>query len=133
MGITTLTRRVLRLLFWGFDRRLHQSRFARFDEMGSLLSSSPPANALLLGTMKYLRQFVSVRPRPERREIGNVLIVGPTRSGKGLLATSQLLSWGHSVIVNDIKGELFAATAGYRRTLGPVFVIDPTGYGHCSS
>ena len=34
------------------------------------------------------------------------------------------------MIVNDIKGELFLDTAGYRSTLGPVFVIDPTGIGH---
>jgi type IV secretion system protein VirD4 len=33
--------------------------------------------------------------------------------------------------VNDVKGELFAATAGYRASLGKVFVIDPTGIGHC--
>jgi type IV secretion system protein VirD4 len=59
-----------------------------------------------------------------------MLIVGPTRSGKGLLATSQLLTWQHSVIVNDIKGDLFSQTAGYRATLGPVYVLDPTGVGH---
>ncbi len=43
--------------------------------------------------------------------------IAPTRGGKGLLATSQLLSWQHSVIVNDIKGELFQQTAGYRSTV----------------
>jgi hypothetical protein len=32
--------------------------------------------------------------------------------------------------VNDIKGELFAQTAGYRAMLGKVYVIDPTGIGH---
>ena len=72
-------------------------------------------------------------PLSRLRHAGNwaiCLIVGPTRSGKGLLATSQLLSWKHSVIVNDIKGELFTQTAGYRESLGPVFVIDPTGVGH---
>jgi len=35
------------------------------------------------------------------------------------------------VVVNDIKGDLFTQTAGYRATLGNVFVIDPTGIGHC--
>jgi type IV secretion system protein VirD4 len=40
------------------------------------------------------------------------------------------LTWRHSVVVNDIKGDLFAQTAGYRNTLGPVFVLDPTGVGH---
>src|SRR3989442_497590 len=59
-----------------------------------------------------------------------MLIVAPTRGGKGLLATSQLLSWKHSVVVNDLKGELFTQTAGYRSTLGQVYVIDPTGIGN---
>src|SRR5438045_8985914 len=89
---------------------------------------------MLLGTKRlflFWKYFVAVRPTTKRREIGNTLIVGPTRSGKGLLAISQLLSWKHSVIVNDIKGELFQATAGYRSTLGKVYVIDPTGVGHC--
>src|SRR5207245_3844986 len=44
--------------------------------------------------------------------------------------TNQLLSLQHSVVVTDIKGELYAQTAGYRATLGNVFVIDPTGQGH---
>src|ERR671919_374395 len=47
-----------------------------------------------------------------------------------LLTTSQLLTWPHSVVVNDVKGELFAATAGWRSKLGKVYVIDPTGVGH---
>ena len=34
------------------------------------------------------------------------------------------------MVVLDIKGELFEATAGYRKTLGPVYVIDPDGVGH---
>jgi type IV secretion system protein VirD4 len=76
------------------------------------------------------KRYVAITPTPARRELGNMLIVGPTRSGKGLLATSQLLSWEHSVIVNDIKGELFNQTAGYRAKLGPVYVIDPGGVGH---
>src|SRR5437660_3763537 len=79
----------------------------------------------------FFKKFVVWRPTQNRREIGNTLIVGPTRSGKGLLATSQLLSWKHSVVVNDIKGELFTQTAGYRASLGTVYVIDPTGVGHC--
>jgi type IV secretion system protein VirD4 len=34
------------------------------------------------------------------------------------------------VIVNDIKGELYDQTAGYRLRLGPVFRFDPDGIGH---
>src|SRR5216683_4300759 len=111
------------------DTRLHRARFARIDELARLLSATPPPDGLLLGSRNG--HFVSVRPTTARRELGNLLVVAPTRAGKGLLAISQLLSWKHSVIVNDIKGELFTATAGYRSTLGQVFVIDPTGKGHC--
>ncbi len=112
------------------DTRLHTARFARIDELSPLFSNTLRPDGLLLGTHKLLPHFVCVRPTPERREIGNLLIVAPTRAGKGLLATSQLLTWQHSVIVNDIKGDLYTATAGYRARLGNVFVIDPQGYGH---
>src|SRR2546421_607846 len=91
---------------------LHQARFAKRHELTELLQKAPCADGVLFGTRNdffLFKRFVSVRPTKSRREIGNTVIVGPTRSGKGLLAISQLLSWQHSVIVNDIKGELFAA------------------------
>src|SRR6266446_4301231 len=112
------------------DNRLHRARFASTYELNQLLSSSVVSDGLLLGTRKA-QHVVCVRPTKTRRELGNLLVVAPTRGGKGLLATSQLLSWHHSVIVNDIKGDLFTQTAGYRATLGNVYVIDPTGIGHC--
>src|SRR6266700_2300023 len=112
---------------------IHRARFAHRHELNRLLSKDTCPDGVLLGQRRdflFFKRFVVVRPAKNRREIGNTLIVGPTRSGKGLLAVSQLLSWKHSVIVNDIKGELFAATGGYRSTLGEVFVIDPAGVGH---
>src|SRR5947209_10126450 len=113
---------------------LHRARFAKRHELKELVQNAPCPDGVLLGTRNdflFFKRYVSVRPTQKRREIGNTLIVAPTRGGKGLLAISQLLSWKHSVIVNDIKGELFQATAGYRSTLGNVYVIDPTGVGHC--
>jgi type IV secretion system protein VirD4 len=113
---------------------IHRARFAKRNELKGLLSTTPRPDGVLLGVRRdflFFKRYVCVCPTKKRCEIGNTLIVGPTRSGKGLLATSQLLSWKHSVIVNDIKGELFSQTAGYRATLGKVFVIDPTGVGHC--
>src|SRR6266550_1751353 len=112
---------------------LHRARFAKRHELREVLQKAPCPDGVLLGTRKdwlFFNRYVSVRPTQKRREIGNCLIVAPTRGGKGLLAVSQLLSWQHSVIVNDIKGELFTATAGYRSTLGNVYVLDPTGVGH---
>jgi type IV secretion system protein VirD4 len=50
----------------------------------------------------------------------HVLAFAPTRSGKGVgLVLPTLLSWPHSVVVHDIKGENYALTAGWRaRDLG---------------
>src|SRR6266581_3977161 len=129
MGIATLIERVLHLLIWGFDRRLHRARFARLDELTGITSRDPDPTSLLIGVNR-LKQLLLVRPNKTRRELGNMLIVAPTRGGKGLLAVSQLFTWKHSVIVNDLKGDLFQQTAGYRSSLGEVYVIDPTGVGH---
>ena len=111
---------------------LHRARFAHLEEVWSLLSSTLPLDGVLLGTRRFLlsKRLVTVRQTKQRPELGNLLIVAPTRSGKGLLAVSQLLTWHHSVIVNDIKGDLFTQSAGFRSLLGPVYVLDPTGVGH---
>jgi type IV secretion system protein VirD4 len=111
---------------------LHRARFANTSEVWPLTTPSFPVASLLLGTRRFLlsRRLVTVRKTKQRPELGNLLIVAPTRSGKGLLAVSQLLTWHQSVIVNDIKGDLFTQTAGFRSLLGPVYVLDPTGVGH---
>lgn len=46
----------------------------------------------------------------------HVLCYAPTRSGKGVgLVVTTLLSWGHSAIITDLKGELWAMTSGWRQ------------------
>jgi type IV secretion system protein VirD4 len=46
----------------------------------------------------------------------HVLTYAPTRSGKGVgLVIPTLLSWPHSAVVTDLKGELWAITAGWRQ------------------
>jgi type IV secretion system protein VirD4 len=58
-----------------------------------------------------------------------VLAFAPSRSGKGVgLVLPTLLSWPASCIVNDVKGENWALTAGWRRQeLGSVCLkFDPT-------
>jgi len=46
----------------------------------------------------------------------HVLTYAPTRSGKGVgLVIPTLLSWGASAVVADLKGELWALTAGWRK------------------
>jgi type IV secretion system protein VirD4 len=109
--------------------KLYHARFAHIHELTDLLTDSLPTESLLLGISQFSR-ILHVKSTKDRRELGNCLVVAPTRGGKGLLAVSQLLTWKHSAVVFDIKGELFDQTAGYRSTLGKVFVINPRGYGH---
>jgi type IV secretion system protein VirD4 len=46
----------------------------------------------------------------------HVLTYAPTRSGKGLgLVVPTLLSWPASAVITDLKGELWAMTAGWRQ------------------
>src|SRR5215211_2356751 len=108
---------------------LHHARFALPHELKTLTSHTLDEEALLLGRT-HLGGIYRVKATPKRRELGNMLVCAPPRSGKSILAMSQLLTWPHSVVVVDIKGELYQNTAGYRSTLGPVYVIDPRGYGH---
>jgi len=71
------------------------------------------------GTLHYLRHT-----GPQ-----HVLAFAPSRSGKGVgLVLPTLLSWPGSCVVNDIKGENWALTAGWRqRELGGRCLrFDPT-------
>jgi type IV secretion system protein VirD4 len=70
-------------------------------------------------TIKYLRHG-----GPE-----HVLAFAPTRSGKGVgLVLPTLLSWKHSCLILDIKGENWALTAGWRKNHAnnKVMKFDPT-------
>ncbi len=49
----------------------------------------------------------------------HVAAIAPTRSGKGVgLVIPTLLSWPHSVVVNDMKAELWNSTAAWREKHG---------------
>lgn len=46
----------------------------------------------------------------------HILTFAPTRSGKGVgLVIPTLLSWKHSAVITDLKGELWALSAGWRQ------------------
>ncbi|WP_192247987.1 type IV secretory system conjugative DNA transfer family protein [Mesorhizobium caraganae] len=55
------------------------------------------------------------------------LVIGPTRSGKGVgYVNPNAIAHQGSMIVTDLKGEIFKATAGYRREAGhEVFLFAP--------
>ncbi|WP_028857243.1 type IV secretory system conjugative DNA transfer family protein [Psychrilyobacter atlanticus] len=67
--------------------------------------------------------------------VTHITLMAPTRSGKGVgVIIPTLLTWKHSTVVNDIKGENFQLTAAYReKVLGhKCFKFDPTNpYDSC--
>lgn len=58
----------------------------------------------------------------------HIIALAPTRSGKGVgLVIPTLLSWEHSVVALDVKGENWALTSGWRHQNGhKVLRWDPT-------
>jgi type IV secretion system protein VirD4 len=57
----------------------------------------------------------------------HVFVFAPTRSGKGVgIVIPTLLAWSRSVLVYDIKKELWAATSGWRRQFSHCWRFEPT-------
>ncbi len=57
----------------------------------------------------------------------HVMTFAPTRSGKGVgLVIPTLLSWPHSAVIHDIKGENWQVTSGYRSEFSHCILFDPT-------
>ncbi|MHB1690770.1 MAG: type IV secretory system conjugative DNA transfer family protein, partial [Thiomonas sp.] len=111
----------------GEKNDLHGSaHWASPDEVAEtgLLPTEKNAGGVFFGNFEdhYLRHA-----GPE-----HILAFAPTRSGKGVgIILPTLLSWGHSVLVNDIKGECWHFTAGWRsKALGQRCIkFDPANPG----
>ncbi len=57
----------------------------------------------------------------------HVMAFAPTRSGKGVgLVIPTLLSWQHSAVIHDIKGENWDLTSGWRSKFSRTIRFDPT-------
>lgn len=83
------------------------------------------AAGLLAGRGVVIGRLANLYLRHDGPE--HVLCFAPTRSGKGVgLVVPTLLTWPHSAIVHDIKGENWGLTAGFRSRFGRVLRFDPT-------
>ena len=74
------------LAFFRQTQSLHNARFASLHELTELLT--PTLNERTADAQPSLL----FRPAQTRKELGNLLVVAPTRGGKGLAAVSQLLT-----------------------------------------
>jgi type IV secretion system protein VirD4 len=58
---------------------------------------------------------------------GHVLVTAYTRSGKGVgCCVPTCLTWRHSLVVNDLKRELWELTAGFRALFSRVLRLEPS-------
>jgi type IV secretion system protein VirD4 len=110
---------------------LYTARFALPPELKKISSNKLDGRHILIGESIFNHVLV-VSPTETRKELGNILFDGITRSGKGLAIEANLLNWQYSAIVNDIKKELWIRTAGFREKGlgGKAFLFDPRGNGH---
>ena len=105
---------------------------ARWDKRVSTFGSARWAEGKDLrksGLLKPAGVFLGQAEGSYLRHDGpdHVMAFAPTRSGKGVgLVVPTLLSWPHSVLVHDIKGENWQLTSGWRSEFSHVMRFDPT-------
>ena len=120
--------------FFSSQKHLFSARYAFLHELVSMsihtgdITKKMPA--IFLAVSKFDR-VLCVRPRDTQKELANVLLEGKTRIGKGLNIETNCLTWPYPLIANDIKEELWWATAGFREKGlgGKSYKFDPRGNG----
>lgn len=118
---------------WFFNGRdgrfapMYNAHWADRQEIKDMFVSAPTGYEIYLG-YAYGKPVALKAGLAGKKEMGHVLIVGPTRSGKGLNAMANLENFRGSIVAVDIKGEFYKNTAGYRHDeLGQdVFVLNPS-------
>ena len=81
---------------------------AREIKASGLLTS----RGVVVGALRHRNKIKLLRYDGE----GHTLVVSPSRSGKGVTVVVPTgLTWEHSALFNDIKGELWTLTAGWRK------------------
>ena len=99
-------------------------------------SPVPPTGRMLLGRLAKRGPMLATEDRerhPASRrwearqgDRGSVALIGPTRSGKTVLASAGIIAWDGPVIAMSVKRDLYDATAAARAMRGDIAVFDPS-------
>jgi len=108
-----------------------QGRFAKASDLRPLFARLPLHGRFLLGKVGW-HYLATEPPWTQRRRgrttgTGAVAIVGPSRSGKTLMANAGISQWDGPAILLSLKTDVLDATIDARSALGDVTVFDPAG------
>ena len=117
------------------DARVARPRDAR---PLTIPGSVPPTGRLLLGRLAPRGPMLATEDRERhpakgRRatnrqgDRGSVALIGPTRSGKTVLASAGIIGWDGPVVALSVKRDLYDTTATARAARGELAVFDPGG------
>lgn len=117
------------------DARVARPRGVRPLVVGQ---SVPPTGRMLLGRLAPRGPLLATEDRERhpargRRaarvqgDRGSVALIGPTRSGKTVLASTGIIGWDGPVVALSVKRDLYDATAAARSRRGDLAVFDPGG------
>lgn len=116
------------------------ARVARARDVGPLVvpATVAPTGRLLLGRLASRGPLLATEDRErhpargrrairEQGDRGSVALIGPTRSGKTVLASAGIIGWDGPVVALSVKRDLYDATAAARAGRGDLAVFDPGG------
>lgn len=111
-----------------YHQMSYNAHWATPKELAPMRVDSEKQKSSVLVGFAYGKALAVTAGLAQKKELGNFLYVGPSRSGKGLAIYSNAFNWKHSLLVTDLKGEIFNETAGYReQVLGSrVVVLNPS-------
>jgi type IV secretion system protein VirD4 len=115
---------------WAMRRELAEAGL--LDDAGIVLCQTADARLTSSSDGRGGRIWKLARQGALIRHAGpeHVLVFAPTRSGKGVgTVVPTLLTWPASVVVYDIKKELWELTGGWRRRFSHCWRFEPTGAG----
>jgi type IV secretory pathway TraG/TraD family ATPase VirD4 len=116
------------------EKDIFKARFARLWELAEISLDTVHITKKITGILLAFgqcNQVLCIFPTKDQKELGNMIVIAETRSGKGLHITTNLLCWPYPAIINDIKDEFWPVTAAWREKGldGKAHKFDARGYG----
>jgi len=116
-----------------------QGRLAARAELRPLVVRRPTPGRPLIGPQRRALLATENNPYGSRKggyfgDIGAVIAIGPSRSGKTRSLLAGIGAWDGPAILSSVKTDLLAATYPSRSARGDIKVFDPSGVaGHRSA